>query len=67
MVSPSVISTELTSDIPEKIKLLTINQTPIKRLATPEDVAGAVSFLASDKANFICGENIRLNGGQIMI
>ena len=67
MISPSLISTELTSDIPEKIKLMAINQTPIKRLATPEDVAGAVSFLASDKSNFICGENIRVNGGQIMI
>jgi len=67
MVSPSVISTELTSDIPEKVKLITIAQTPLRRLATPEDVAGAISFLASDKSNFMSGETIRLNGGQIMI
>lgn len=67
MISPSVISTELTSDIPEKIKLMTIAQTPLRRLATPEDVAGAISFLASDKSNFLTGENIRLNGGQVMI
>jgi 3-oxoacyl-[acyl-carrier protein] reductase len=67
MISPSIISTELTADIPEKIKLLTIAQTPLRRLATPEDVAGAISFLASDKSNFLSGENIRLNGGQVMI
>ena len=67
MVSPSVISTELTSDIPEKIKLMTIAQTPLRRLATPGDVADAISFLASDKSNFLSGENIRLNGGQVMI
>jgi 3-oxoacyl-[acyl-carrier protein] reductase len=67
MVSPSVISTELTADIPEKIKLITASQTPLRRLATPSDVAGAISFLAGDKANFLSGENIRLNGGQIMI
>ena len=67
MISPSIISTELTADIPEKIKLMTIAQTPLRRLATPEDVAGAISFLASDKSNFLSGENIRLNGGQVMI
>ncbi len=67
MVSPSVISTELTADIPEKIKLITASQTPLRRLATPEDVAGAISFLAGDKSNFLSGENIRLNGGQVMI
>jgi 3-oxoacyl-[acyl-carrier protein] reductase len=67
MVSPSVLSTELTADIPEKIKLITASQTPLRRLATPEDVAGSISFLAGDKSNFLCGENIRLNGGQVMI
>lgn len=67
MISPSLINTELTADIPEKIKLLTIAQTPLKRMATPEDVAAAISFLASDKSNFLSGENIRINGGQVMI
>ncbi len=67
MVSPSVISTELTADIPEKVKLMTAAQTPMRRLATPEDVAGVISFLASDKSNYLTGENIRLNGGQVMI
>lgn len=67
MVTPSLVSTELTADIPEKIKLLTAAQTPLRRLANPSDVAGAISFLASDKSDFITGENIRVNGGQIMI
>lgn len=67
MVSPSVISTELTADIPEKVKLITIAQTPLRRLATPKDVAGVISFLASDKSNFLSGAIIRLNGGQVMI
>lgn len=67
MVTPSLVSTELTADIPEKIKLLTSSQTPLRRLARATDVAGAVSFLASEKANFLAGENIRVNGGQIML
>ena len=67
MVTPSLVSTDLTADIPEKFKLLTASQTPLRRLAKPSDVTGAISFLASDKANFLAGENIRINGGQIML
>ncbi|MCU0359122.1 MAG: SDR family oxidoreductase [Bacteroidia bacterium] len=66
MVSPSLVSTELTADVPEKIKLMTAAQTPLRRLALAEDVAGVISFLASSKSDFLTGENIRLNGGQIM-
>jgi len=67
MVSPSVISTDLTADIPEKVKLMTIAQTPLRRLALSEDVAGAISFLVGEQSRFLAGENIRLNGGQIMV
>lgn len=67
MVSPSMIDTDLVADIPKKVKMLTEAKTPLKRLCTPEDVAEAVSFLMSDKSNFITGETIRVNGGQVMI
>ncbi len=66
MVSPSMIATDLTADIPEKMKLLSAMQTPLRRLALAEDVAGAVSFLASEKADYLSGEVIRVNGGQFM-
>lgn len=64
MVSASMLDTELTSDIPQKTKLLTAAQTPLRRLAKPEDVASAINFLASDDASFLAGEIIRVNGGQ---
>jgi 3-oxoacyl-[acyl-carrier protein] reductase len=67
MVTPSMMSTELTADIPEKTKLLTASQTPLRRLALATDVAGVVSFLASEKSDFLAGENIRVNGGQTML
>ena len=67
MVTPSLLNTELTADVPEKIKLLTAAQTPLRRLALAEDVAGVISFLASEKSDFLTGENIRVNGGQLMI
>lgn len=67
MVTPSLVNTDLTADIPMKFKLLTAAQTPLRRLAESRDVASAIAFLASDKSDFLSGENIRLNGGQIMI
>ena len=67
IITPSLIDTNLTANVPNKIKLLTAAQTPLRRLADTKDVAGVISFLSSNKSNFITGENIRLNGGQIMI
>ena len=66
MVSPSMIATDLTADIPEKMKLLSAMNTPLRRLALPEDVAGAVSYLASNKSDYLSGEVIHINGGQYM-
>jgi 3-oxoacyl-[acyl-carrier protein] reductase len=47
--------------------MLTAAKTPLKRLAKPEDVAEAIVFLASDGANYMTGETIRINGGQVML
>ena len=67
LVSPGMTDTELVSNIPEKIKLITAAKTPLKRLATPDDVAEAIEYLISPKSDFITGETIRVNGGQIML
>jgi 3-oxoacyl-[acyl-carrier protein] reductase len=67
LVAPGMTDTELIANVPEKVRLLTAAQTPLRRLATGNDVAGAISFLASDKSNFITGAIIRVNGGQVMM
>lgn len=67
LVSPGMTDTELIANVPEKVRLLTAIQTPLRRIATPEDIAGTISFLASDKSDFLTGETIRVNGGQVMI
>lgn len=67
LVSPGMTETDLIADIPEKIRLVTAAKAPLRRLAKPEDVAGAISFLASEKADYITGETIRVNGGQLML
>jgi len=66
LVSPGMTNTDLIFDIPEKIKLLNAAKTPLKRLADPEDVASAVSYLVSEKSDYLTGETIRVNGGQTM-
>ena len=67
MVSPGMTDTELIADIPEKSRLIVAAKAPLRRLAKPEDIAGAVSFLASSRADYITGETIRVNGGQVML
>lgn len=67
MVSPGMTDTEQIADVPERVRLLTAAKTPLRRLAKPEDVAGAVAFLASERADYLAGETIRVNGGQVML
>jgi 3-oxoacyl-[acyl-carrier protein] reductase len=67
LVSPGMTETELISEVPEKTRMLTAAKTPLRRLAKPSDVAGVISFLASDIAGYMTGETIRVNGGQVMI
>ncbi|MEK7629060.1 MAG: SDR family oxidoreductase [Patescibacteria group bacterium] len=65
-VSPSFIKNSFTKNIPEKLDEILISQTPMGRLTTEKDVANTVLFLASEKANFISGENIVVSGGSVM-
>jgi 3-oxoacyl-[acyl-carrier protein] reductase len=65
-VAPGMTETRLIGDIPEKQRLIAARQTPLRRLAQVEDVAGAVAYLASDAAAFVTGEILRVNGGQVM-
>ena len=51
---------------PEDVKQMWINDTPLKRLEQPEDVAKVVAFLADTDADFITGESISVNGGAYM-
>ena len=63
-VSPGVILTDMTCHFDEDTMNALKEETPLNRIGTPEDVAGAVSFLASKDADFITGQNISVNGGM---
>lgn len=67
VVSPGMTQTDMIAELPERAKELTRMQTPLRRLAKPEDIAGVVSFLLSPAAWHITGENIRVCGGSVML
>jgi 3-oxoacyl-[acyl-carrier protein] reductase len=64
-VAPGFIRTDLTADLPDEVLQRAQELTPLGRLGTPEDVAHAVAFLASDEAAFITGQVLRVDGGMI--
>lgn len=66
-VAPGMTETALTADVPEKTRLLTKMQTPLRRLATPEDIAGVVAFALSAAASHVTGETLRVNGGKTLL
>ncbi|WP_243298252.1 SDR family NAD(P)-dependent oxidoreductase [Bacillus litorisediminis] len=66
-INPGVISTPFHDKFsPDKVRDQFVKGIPIGREGTPEEIAGAVLFLASDYASYICGEHIEINGGQLM-
>jgi 3-oxoacyl-[acyl-carrier protein] reductase len=67
MVSPGLVRTELTQNYHERVFKLEAARTPLRRLATADDVARAVAYLASDDAGFVTGVNLFVTGGQIML
>ncbi len=65
-VAPGFIVTDMTGVLPETVQADLLRQIPAGRMGQPEDVAGVVSFLASDAASYITGQVIRVDGGMLM-
>jgi len=63
-VAPGLIETDMTRALSEGAQDGWQNRIPLKRLGTPEDVAAAVAFLASDEASYITGHVLAVNGGM---
>ena len=65
-VAPGVIRTDMVEQLGEETMDALREQTPIGRLGTPEDIAAAVAFLASENASFITGQVLTADGGYIL-
>ena len=65
-VAPGFIVTELTKDLPEALTDQIKTQTPLGHFGTVEDIANAVTFLASDEAAYITGQVLAVDGGLVM-
>lgn len=65
-VAPGFIDTDMTKDLPEAHKTALLENVPVKRLGEAEEIAAAVSFLASPLAGYITGETLHVNGGMYM-
>lgn len=65
-IAPGFVPTALTNVLPQEAVEAAIANTPVGRLGEPEDIAYAVAFLASDKAGFITGQVLSVDGGLIM-
>lgn len=65
-VSPGFVSTDMTAALSDEQRQGLLSQVPLGRPATPQEVAAAVVYLASDEAAYVTGHSLRVNGGMYM-
>ena len=65
-VAPGCIETDMVRVLGEETRAMLVEETPLGRLGTPEDIAHAVAFFASEKASFLTGQVLTADGGFIV-
>ena len=65
-VSPGFIVSEMTENLPDKVKEYLTSRIPMARLGNGEDVSNCAAFLSSDSSSYVTGETIHVNGGMYM-
>ena len=66
-VAPGFVATPMTDKLTEKQREAIMAMGPANRLGTPDDIAAAVVYLASDEASYVTGQTLHVNGGMAMI
>jgi len=65
-IAPGFIETSMTASLSEEFKQQAVKQIPLGRVGSPEDIANATVFLASEEASYITGHVLNVNGGMLM-
>ena len=66
-VAPGLIDTDMTKDMPDEMRARITDDTPVRRIGKPEDVAELTYFLLSDAASFITGQTYLTSGGLVTL
>jgi 3-oxoacyl-[acyl-carrier protein] reductase len=66
-VAPGFVKSAMTDALNEKLRTALLERVPMGRLGTADDVAAAVTYLASDEAAWVTGQTLHVNGGMAMI
>lgn len=66
VVAPGFVETDMTDVLPDAIKQLAVEHTPMKRMGRAADIAGAVAYLTSEAAGFVTGQVLAIDGGMTM-
>jgi len=65
-VAPGFVETDMTAGLPDTVKATLSERIPLKRAASPEEIAAAVAYLTSDEAAYVTGQVLGINGGMYM-
>jgi len=66
VVAPGFVETDMTADLPQKVREQVLSAMALKRLGRPEDIAAAVAYVASDEAGYLTGQVLCVDGGLTM-
>jgi acetoacetyl-CoA reductase len=62
-ITPGYVKSRMVMSVPESVRQKIIEQIPVGRLATPEEIAWSIAFIASERSGFMTGSNLAVNGG----